>query len=165
MFETQSITGRTPKPLSKKLNPIWWLQNDDEQQTADWYKPEWPQWRRDCYWNFLRNPLQNCRCYCGWYAFAIVAAVTLLVWPPLLPIALFFIGGVQDRNYSVWGRAPVMTVQRNDLQPPERGFQWCVLAVGPLRLPFVSYSGRRVVWYAGWQPSGFFGAKFNLHRA
>jgi hypothetical protein len=78
---------------------------------------------------------------------------------------LFFIGGVQDRNYSVLGRAPVMTVQRNDLQPPERGFQWCVLAVGPLRLPFVSYSGRRVVWYAGWQPSGFLGVKFNLHRS
>jgi hypothetical protein len=34
-----------------------------------------------------------------------------------------------------------------------------------LRLPFVSYSGRRVVWYLGWQPSGFFGAKFNLHHA
>jgi hypothetical protein len=164
IVETQSITGRTPKPLLKKLNPIWWFQNDDEEQTAAWYNPQWPQWRRDFYWNFLRNPLQNCRCYCGWYAFAIVAAITLLVWPPFVPLSLFFIGGVQDCNYSVWGRAPVMTVQRNDLQPPERGFQWCVLAVGPLRLPFVSYCGRRVVWYFGWQPSGFFGCKFNLHR-
>jgi hypothetical protein len=72
---------------------------------------------------------------------------------------------VQDRNYSEWGRSPVITVQRNDLQPPEFGWQWCVLAVGRLRLPFVSYSGRRVVWYLGWQPSGFFGAKFNLHHA
>src|SRR5215475_4724209 len=136
MTELRPITGRTRKPLSKKLNPIWWFQNDDEEQTGPWYKPEWPQWRRDFYWNFLRNPLQNFRCY---------------------------VVGVQDRNYSVWGRAPVMTVQRNDLQPPESGFQWCVLAIGLLRLPFVSYSGRRVVWYAGWQPSGFFGAKFNLH--
>jgi len=33
-----------------------------------------------------------------------------------------------------------------------------------VQLPFVSYSGKRVVWYAGWQPSGFFGLKFNLHR-
>src|SRR5262249_19075884 len=125
MTETRLITGRTPKPLLKKLNPIWWFQNDDEEQTAPWYKPEWPQWRRDFYWNLLRNPLQNFRCY---------------------------VVGMQDRNYSVWGRAPVITVQRNDLSPPELGWQWCVLAVGPWRLPFVSYSGRRVVWYLGWQP-------------
>jgi len=136
--EIRLITGRTRKPLSKKLNLIWWFLNDDEEQTAPWYQPQWPQWRRDFCWNFLRNPLQNFRCY---------------------------VVGVQDRNYSVWGRSPVMTVQRNDLQPLERGFQWCVLAVGPLRLPFVSYCGRRVVWYLGWQPSGFFGCKFNLHRA
>jgi hypothetical protein len=140
--ELRLITGRTRKPLLKKLNPIWWFLNDDEQKATDadaqWYHPEWPQWRRVLYWNFMRNPLQNFRCY---------------------------VVGVQDRNYSVWGRAPVMTVQRNDLQPPERGFQWCVLALGSLRLPFVSYSGRRVVWYLGWQPSGFFGAKFSLHRA
>jgi hypothetical protein len=84
--ELRLITGRTRKPLSKKLNPIWWFQNDDEEQTAPWYKPEWPQWRRDFYWNFLRNPLQNFRCY---------------------------VVGVQDRNYSVWGRKPVMTVQRS----------------------------------------------------
>jgi hypothetical protein len=31
--------------------------------------------------------------------------------------------GVQDRNYTVIGRHPVLTVQRDDLQPPERGFQ------------------------------------------
>ena len=36
---------------------------------------------RDFYWNFLRNPLQNFRC---------------------------FVIGVQDRNYTVTGRAPVM---------------------------------------------------------
>jgi hypothetical protein len=136
MTELRLITGRTRKPLLKKLNPIWWFLNDDEEQTAPWYQPQWPQWRRDFYWNFLRNPLQNFRCY---------------------------VVGVQDRNSSVWGRKPVMTVQRNDLQPPEFGWQWCVLAVGPLRLPFVSYSGRCVVWYLGWQPSGFFGCKFNLH--
>ena len=51
---------------------------------------------------------------------------------------------------------------RDDLNPPERGFQWCVLKLGTLLLPFVSYAGRYVVWYLGWQPSGFFGAKFNI---
>jgi hypothetical protein len=29
-------------------------------------------------------------------------------------------------------------------------------------LPFVSYTGKRVMWYAGWQKSGSFGLKFNL---
>lgn len=130
-----AITGRMKKPAVKKLNPIWWFGNDDEQQTADWYHPEWPRWRRDFYWNFLRNPLQNFRC---------------------------FVIGVQDRNYTVTGRAPVMTVQRDDLGPPERGFQWCVIHT-LIPLGFLSYSGKHVVWYIGWQPSGIFGVKFNLH--
>jgi hypothetical protein len=29
--------------------------------------------------------------------------------------------------------------------------------------PFISYSGKYVVWYAGTQPTGIFGLKFNLH--
>ena len=119
-----AITGRMKEPAVKKLNPIWWFGNDDEQQTADWYHPEWPRWRRDFYWNFLRNPLQNFRC---------------------------FVIGVQDRNYTVTGRAPVMTVQRDDLGPPERGFQWCVIHT-LIPLGFLSYSGKHVVWYIGWQP-------------
>ena len=130
-----AITGRMKKPAVKKLNPIWWFGNDDEQQTADWYHPEWPRWRRDFYWSFLRNPLQNFRC---------------------------LVIGVQDRNYTVTGRAPVMTVQRDDLGPPERGFQWCVIHT-LIPLGFLSYSGKHVVWYIGWQPSGIFGVKFNLH--
>jgi hypothetical protein len=68
---------------------------------------------------------------------------------------------------NVIGRAPVMCVQRNDLLPPETGFQWCVLHGGDLRVRrfFVSYSGKRVVWYIGHQPTGFFGCKFNLHSS
>jgi hypothetical protein len=112
-----AITGRMKKPAVKKLNPIWWFGNDDEQQTADWYHPEWPRWPRDVYWNFLRNPLQNFRC---------------------------FVIGVQDRNYTVTGRAPVMTVQRDDLGPPERGFQWCVIHT-LIPLGFLSYSSKHVV--------------------
>src|SRR5262249_2699258 len=34
MTELRLITGRQRKPLVKKLNPIWWFQNDDEEQTA-----------------------------------------------------------------------------------------------------------------------------------
>jgi hypothetical protein len=31
-----------------------------------------------------------------------------------------------------------------------------------LPLPFVSYTGKRVLWYVGWQMSGNLGFKFNL---
>ena len=82
------------------------------------------------------NPLQNFRCY---------------------------VIGIQDRNYSVVGREPVLTVQRNDLQPPENGFQWCLIKTR-LPRPFLSYSGKRFIWQIGWQPSGFAEIKFNLHR-
>jgi hypothetical protein len=130
---TATVTGRVRLPWLKKLNVLWWLQNDSEQTVdqAPWYHHEWPQWRRWLVWNVFRNPLQNFRC---------------------------FVVGVQDRNYTVTGRAPVGTIQRNDLG--ETGWQWCVLHVG-IPLPFVSYSGKRITWYVGWQPSGFFGCKLN----
>jgi hypothetical protein len=35
--------------------------------------------------------------------------------------------GVGDRNYKVIGKAPVLTVQRDDLDPSETGWQWCVI--------------------------------------
>ena len=54
-------------------------------------------------------------------------------------------------------------VQRNDVG--EYGYQVIKLKFKyGVQLPFVSYSGKRVVWYAGWQPSGFFGLEFNLHK-
>lgn len=128
--------GKTLKPLSKKINPVWWFGNDDEEQLPDWYQPGWSLSRREFYWTYLRNPLQNMRCY---------------------------VLGVSDRNYTVSGSlATVWTVQRNDLEPPEEGFQRSVIRLGVLRLPFVSYSGKWIVWYAGWQPTGIFGVKFNI---
>jgi hypothetical protein len=139
VIESYTFTGRTLKPTALKRNPIHWFGNTEEQQLPDWYRPAWSQWRRRLYWYYLRNPLQNFRCY---------------------------VLGVQDRNYTVTGRAPVPTVQRDDLVPPERGWQWCVLNGGTLRLPlpFVSYCGRHVTWYRGWQPTGFAGAKFVVHK-
>jgi len=139
MIESQTFSGRALKPAALKNNPIWWFGNDDEQQLPDWYQPGWPMWRRRVYWYFFRNPLQNFRSY---------------------------VLGVQDRNYTVTGRAPVLTVQRDDLVPPGRGWQWAALHGGnlPLPLPFISYSGRRVTWYAGWQPTGFVGVKFVIRR-
>ena len=140
MIESRSFTGRVAVSWRKKLNPLWWFGNDAEQRVEDapWYKPHLSLKQRRRRWA-VRNPVQNLRA---------------------------FVIGLQDKNYTVTGRAPVMTVQRNDLEPPERGWQWCVLYGGDLWMPrfFVSYSGR-IVFYFGWQPSGFFGTKLNLHSS
>jgi hypothetical protein len=141
MIETVEVTGRTRKPTRKKLNLVWWLQNDDEQRvddgTADWYHPEWPHWRRYFYWNFLRNPLMNFRNY---------------------------VIGVGDRNYKVTGRKPAMTIQRDDLRPAQYGWHWAALRLRWIVLPFVSYSGKRLVIQFGWQPSGYATIKINWRR-
>lgn len=133
--QSATVTGRERVPLWKKLLPVWWLLNDSEQTVdqAPWYHPEWPRWRRWLVWNVFRNPCQNLRAY---------------------------VLGVQDRNYTVTGRAPVTAVQRDDLA--ETGWQWCVIWLA-LPRPFVSYSGTRATWYLGWQPSGIFGAKLVFH--
>ena len=136
---THRFSDREKIRLSIKLNPLWWLGNDTEQTVdqAEWYHQDWPEWRRSLGWA-LRNPLQNFRA---------------------------FIIGVQDRNYEVevvHGNPDPQVVQRNDVG--EYGYQVIKLKFKcGVQLPFVSYSGKRVVWYAGWQPSGFFGLKFNLH--
>lgn len=140
MIDRHTFTDRVRKPAELKANPIWWFKNDDEQTVdqAPWYNPGWPEWKRRFYWNYLRNPLQNFRCY---------------------------VIGVQDRNYTVVGRAPVLTVQRDDLMPPETGWQWCLLWItDKIALPFVSYSGKHLVIQLGWQPTGFATAKFNIKK-
>lgn len=130
--------GITRVSLAKKLNPLWWFGNDFEEQLPGWYHPEWPNWRRELYWTYLRNPLQNLR-----------AAVI----------------GIEDKTFKVVSPSPAWTIQRNDLFPPETGWHWNICYGGDLWVPrpFVSYSGKRVVWYAGWNTFGFFGFKFNLH--
>jgi hypothetical protein len=134
-MDSFTFTGRQKKPLWKKLTGIvwWWWMNDDEQTVNDapWYHPEWPHWRRWLVWNVLRNPLQNFRAY---------------------------VAGVQDCNYTVIGKAPVTTIQRDDIG--ETGWQWCLIKTWIPR-PFVSYSGPNWTWYVGWQYNGFFGAKLN----
>jgi len=37
-----------------------------------------------------------------------------------------------------------------------------VKCCGKSPVPFVSYTGTKVLWYAGWQKTGNFGLKFNL---
>jgi hypothetical protein len=139
LTDSFTFSGRTSKPWYKKINPVWWFQNDDEQTVdeAGWYHPEWPHWRRWLIWNVFRNPLQNLRCY---------------------------VIGVQDRNYTVIGKTPVTTIQRDDMQPPETGWQWSLIRT-LIPLPFASYCGKRLVLQFGWQYNGFFSfVKFNIKR-
>ena len=132
-LETFAVTGRARQPLRKKLSPLWWLMNDQEPQPPPWYLP-----RRKAPWRaiswYLRNPLQNFGNY---------------------------VLGVCDRNFTVHGTAPVMLVMWDDAVPPRTGWKWSVIRLRWLRLPFISYSGR-VLFYAGWQPNGFFGFNLNI---
>jgi hypothetical protein len=48
--------------------------------------------------------------------------------------------------------------QRKDIHPDVRR----KIDSTAIPLPFVSYTGKRVMWYAGWQKSGNFGFKFNI---
>ena len=135
--EELRIEGRQKFPLCKKLNLIWWFLNEHEPTPPDWYRPEQNLPLRLASW-YLRNPFQNA----GNYVF-----------------------GVCDRNFTVRGRAPAMWTTCDDLDPPRIGLKWSVISLGCLRLPFVSYASTRFLAYAGWQPNGFFGVKFNLKNA
>jgi hypothetical protein len=128
------VGGRRKFPLYKKLNLVWWFLNEYETTPPDWYHPEQSFLLRLPSW-YLRNPFQNA----GNYVF-----------------------GVCDRNFTVRGVTPAMWISRDDLDPPCTGFKWSIISLGCLRLPFVSCAGGRFLAYAGWQPNGFFGVKFNL---
>ena len=132
-IETVVFTDRVKKPLRLKLNPLWWFMNAEEPWPPGWYLPGRLIVIRTICW-YLRNPLQNF----GHYVL-----------------------GVHDRNYEVYGPCPVMTHMWEDAAPPRTGWKWSVIKLGWLRLPFISYSGR-ILFYAGWQPNGFAGLKFNI---
>jgi hypothetical protein len=71
-----------------------------------------------------------------------------------------FVIGVEDRNYSVTGSAPVLLTTGRDGHPQQFGWRWAIISTKWLRLPYVSYSGGRVEFYLDWRPaSGGFGLK------
>ena len=59
-----------------KLNPVWWLKNQDDPKPPDWYKPN--DKRRKLKWSF-RNPMHNFN---------------------------FYVIGVADKKFSRSGRFP-----------------------------------------------------------
>jgi hypothetical protein len=144
--ETVQMTDRVLVPWTKKINPIWWLHGPDgwEVPTQNNGAPYLPDvtsvFLRRFYWFFCRNPLMN---FVG------------------------YVIGVEDRNYSVTGSAPVLRTTGRDCVPQQIGWRRAVLSVGPVvRLPYISYWGpspigsRNVEFYLGWRPhSGGFGLK------
>jgi hypothetical protein len=141
MWESVTMTDRVLIPWTKKTNPLWWLVGPDgwevpEINNGEPYLPEVKNiWLRRFYWFFCRNPMMN---FVG------------------------FVIGVEDRNYTVTGTAPVLRTTGRDCDPQQFGFRWAVLKVGKwVRLPYVSYWNGKVEFYLGWRPhSGGFGLKF-----
>jgi hypothetical protein len=131
------VTGRVRQPIWIKLNPVWWFLNDDEPDPPDWQLPGKPFIFRQLSW-YLRNPLHNLGNY---------------------------VVGVADRNYTVVGTAPVYATIWSDVDPIKTGWKVSTIHIAGLRLPFVSYENEYLIWYAGWQWSGFFGFKFNLKKS
>ena len=137
MIERKDYPSIVSIPLAKKLNPIWWFLNDDEPVPPDWYLPGGK--FRMLRW-YLRNPFQNCGKY---------------------------VVGVEDRDHSAYGPAPLdvttwWEVSTRAARAPVSGWKWSIIKIGWLRLPFVSFENAWIIAYAGWQPYGFFGLKFNL---
>lgn len=120
---------------------LWFFRNDDSwiAPTTNNGAPYLPTISNQALRNFLwfcRNPLGN---FMG------------------------FVIGFEGYGFTVSGAAPVMLTTLYDAVPPQYGWKWCVINGWA---PFVSYSGKRVLWYLGWRPStGGFGAKFNLHTS
>jgi len=68
----------------------------------------------------------------------------------------FYVIGIADREFEHTGRFP------GQIFHPKRGWNWTVCRAGWLRLPLISYKGRRVVFYIGWRERGNFGLKLNF---
>ena len=132
------VDGRTPKPAAQKLNPLWWAVNDWDKLPPDWSLPGKPEWLRAFNW-WWRNPFHNGGRY---------------------------VLGVGDRNYWVH-------ITRRDgykALTNSEGFSYQDLygwEIGEIilndgaALPWFAYGSDTAVFYAGWQPTGFAGIKFN----
>jgi hypothetical protein len=134
--EAQPWKGQPRVPWYKKINPIWWFGNVEGIDPT--YHTDWPQWRREFVWYVIRNPLFN---------------------------FFRFVVGVEDRDLIVTGPEPVFTPAWIECSLPSTGWKWAILRTGWVVLPFLSYSGSRMVFYFGWVPSGRrLSLKFNFRN-
>ena len=134
MIETVVVPA-TPRPTEF----LWWFRNGDSWHAplvnnGAAYLPGISNQWLRDFYWFCRNPLGN---------------------------LMGFVIGFEGSGYTVRGPAPVMLTTLYDANPPAYGWKWSIINGWA---PFVSYSGKRVLWYLGWRPaSGGFGAKFNIH--
>jgi hypothetical protein len=82
---------------------------------------------------------------------------TLWYWRNPLHNFTFYVIGVADRDFARYGKEPDGVFAR------EGGWNWAVIRLGWIRLPFVSYKGKHVRFYMLWRESGNFGLKLNMN--
>lgn len=130
MIESVSITDRTPISIWTKLNPLWWLVGPDgwtvpEINNGSPYLPDVKNiWLRRFYWFFCRNPLMN---FVG------------------------YVLGAEDKNYTVYGSAPVLKTTLRDADPPMTGWKWSVIVSGfSLGAAVVALAFAALAWLVSW---------------
>lgn len=87
--------------------------------------------------------------------------IRVLAWYIRNPLVNFqdYVIGCTDQNYEIVGTAPVDVVDLADIG--QLGWKWSVIKTVPPR-PYVSYSGKRVLFHIGWEWYGRFQIKFNI---
>lgn len=141
--------SKGPVTWKKKINPWWWLLNDDDpvyplpkgyiatpkgtprppesgpKIKNDWFKPTWPQWLRLLGWGW-RNPTCNFDRY------------VLGLWDK----QDWWARERFSRNPEGWNGKDTMW--------PLPGESWAIA------LPFISYEGKTWEFYLGWKPNSEF---------
>lgn len=129
MIESVSMTGRVPESIWDKLNPLWWLIGPDGLNVPDTnngtpYLPDVKNvWMRRFYWFICRNPLMN---------------------------LVGYVLGVEDKDYTATGTAPVTRTTGRDCEPVQTGFRWAVLTTpfsfGALCVAAIALAGAFFWW-------------------
>lgn len=70
----------------------------------------------------------------------------------------FYVIGCHDKEFVRRGREPKAVFH------PQSDWNWAVIEKGWIRLPFVSYEGQHVRWYALWREKGNFGLKLQRSK-
>ena len=172
--EQKTITPTKFPTWQQKINPLWWLKNGDtfdapEENNGQPYLPDvHDDTLRDFYW-WWRNPFANFVGFVlgvedkqrviygtapleeatmwdhgahGW-KWACTTAPLSKVWLAVLAVISFLLGFA---GWWWWWLFPIAVVA------VFRGFGV---------LPFLSYSGSKILFYVGWRYSGGFGVKIN----
>ncbi len=140
----------------KKLNPCWWIRNDDDPLPPGWFRNDLLMW-------LLRNPLHNFM----WYVIGIADRSRIVI--ARNPSMVF----VEGLNWSYTKTSPGF-LDYLFLSIPVGLFVAGLKATGALSFlyavmwvlvpfPFISYKSKRIKFYIGWRPdSGAFGFKLVL---